>query len=381
MKKILFILLAALGMEACSSNVIRLTVTNPASVNRDVEMVEIPLEQIENRLPIKQGETYIVKNSFSQIIPSQVTYDRKIIFQSGLKAEESSGFSIEKGKQQSFTPLVYGRFIQERKDDFAWENDRVAFRIYGAALVPVDGASNGLDIWYKRTDRLIIDEWYKKDLAGEASYHRDNGEGLDDYKVGRTLGAGAMAPYVGNKLWLNENYIAHEIAENGPLRLTFKLTYKDIRVEDNSWNESRTFSLDAGSQLTKVIQEYGVKESIPVAAGFIKREENDSVIYAKESRYIIYSELSPNAGKAFLGMILPDGIDSIKTDAYSETGKKEIHKHILAVTRYEPGKPLVYYTGYGWTKYGFSEIAGFEKYMTDFSICLKEPFIIVYESK
>ena len=71
----------------------------------------------------------------------------------------------------------------------------MAFRIYGQALVPIDGPSNGIDLWYKRTSDLIIDKWYANDLAGIASYHNDNGEGLDDYKVGRTLGAGAMAPY------------------------------------------------------------------------------------------------------------------------------------------------------------------------------------------
>jgi hypothetical protein len=29
---------------------------------------------------------------------------------------------------------VYGRFNRERFDDFAWENDKVAFRMYGEAL-------------------------------------------------------------------------------------------------------------------------------------------------------------------------------------------------------------------------------------------------------
>lgn len=361
---ILFIIL----FESCSSHGITVTVTNPSAIDRLPGLAEIPLEKVRKQIPLKEHETYLVKNKAQEVIPSQVTYDGKIVFQASLKAGETAGFHIEKGNKQKFAPLVYGRFIKERKDDFAWENDRVAFRIYGAALVPTDGPCNGLDIWYKRTSDLIINNWYKKDLAGEASYHNDNGEGLDDYPVGRSLGAGAMAPYVNDTLWLNENFISHEILENGPLRLTFKLTYKNISVQGKSFSESRIFSLDAGSQLTKVQQEYGIDTAIPVAAGMVERASNDSVIYDKEFSFVIYSEHSSKAGTAFLGLLFPNGIDSVET----------VHRHILAITRYEPMQPLTYYTGYGWTKYGFPAIGDFEKYMADFALGLKEPLVIEY---
>ena len=32
----------------------------------------------------------------------------------------------------------------------------------------------GMDAWSKRTNRLILDEWYKLN-----NYHKDNGDGLD----------------------------------------------------------------------------------------------------------------------------------------------------------------------------------------------------------
>lgn len=32
---------------------------------------------------------------------------------------------------------VYGRFVPERYDDFAWENDKIAFRMYGKSLEKV----------------------------------------------------------------------------------------------------------------------------------------------------------------------------------------------------------------------------------------------------
>ena len=51
------------------------------------------------------------------------------------------------------------RFVPERKDDFAFENDKVAFRIYGPTLR--DSKENsGVDCWVKRVDYPIIDKWY-----------------------------------------------------------------------------------------------------------------------------------------------------------------------------------------------------------------------------
>ena len=46
-------------------------------------------------------------------------------------------------------PRVHVRFVPERKDDFAWENDLIAFRAYGPALryFPED---SGFDAWPKR---------------------------------------------------------------------------------------------------------------------------------------------------------------------------------------------------------------------------------------
>ena len=40
--------------------------------------------------------------------------------------------------------VTYARFVPERSDDFAFENDKVAFRIYGPALKN-SGVNNGID--------------------------------------------------------------------------------------------------------------------------------------------------------------------------------------------------------------------------------------------
>ncbi len=381
--KNIFILLSGLFLlVSCSKEKkMEITIENPSDFDRMTELVEIPLDDVKEKVLVTDSLVYVVYNSAGEVIPSQVTYDRMLIFQPELKAKESKSFTITTGEAQTFAPKTYARFITERKDDFAWENDRVAFRAYGPALIETDGPSNGLDVWYKRTNDLVIDKWYKDDISGTASYHEDHGEGLDDYKVGRTLGAGAMAPYVNDKLWLNENFASEELLDNGPLRSTFKLTYKNLDVDRKLIAESRTISIDAGSQLSKIVQAYTIKEAMPVAAGIVKREKGDSIISAPN--YIIYTEpKSEKVDNVFMALVLPEGITKSIVDTYDiqnvKTNNKETHSHVLAVTSQQPNIPVTYYTGYGWSKFGFTSVSDFEKYIKDFSESIKTPLVVIY---
>lgn len=385
MKKIFYLLFAGILAFSCTDQPkeVKVTVENPSDFDRTEELVEIPVENISTQIKLADTtQTYIVKNSKGEVIPTQITFDGKLIFQSGVKAKESAVFTITNGTKEEYKAKTYGRLITERKDDFAWENDRVAFRIYGPALIATDGPSNGLDIWYKRTNDLKIDQWYKDDIAGVASYHEDRGEGLDDYKVGRSLGAGAMAPFVDGKLILNENFASSEVLENGPLRTTFKLTYKDIEINGKPYKETRTFSLDAGSQLSKVVQEYGVNEAMDVAAGFSKREKNDTIIVSPDKDYLLYREPSEKAGNVFLGLVFSTPFDSTAIDTYSVVNpvnkSKGTFSHILAIAKYQPNSPVTYYTGYGWTKFGFATEADFQTYLSNFSKALKQPLVVKF---
>ncbi|PXV65464.1 uncharacterized protein DUF4861 [Dysgonomonas alginatilytica] len=384
MKRVIYLLFAAVLLASCNSKPkeMAVTVENPSDFDRTTDLVELSLDGVKAKVTLAEGQAYVVKNAKGEIIPSQVTYDGKLVFQSGVKAKETVTFTVSAGEKQEFKAQTYGRFITERKDDFAWENDRVAFRIYGPALIASDGPSNGLDIWYKRTNDMIIDKWYKDELSGTASYHEDRGEGLDDYKVGRSLGAGAMAPFVNGKLWLNENFASQELLENGPLRTTLKLTYKDLDVDGKAYSETRTFSIDAGSQFSKVVQEYGVAEDMTVAAGIVKRPANDTIIVSPEKDYIIYREPSEKAGPVYLGLVFPAGIDSMVVDTYkvanAKTKKDDAYSHVLAVATYKANQPIVYYTGYGWSKFGFADEAAFQTYTSNFSKGLKQPLVVKF---
>ena len=383
MKNVFCFLFLTVFFISCSSNKeMKVIVKNSGSFGRSKELVEIPIEKIKEKINLDNEQVFVVKNAQGEIVPSQITYDGKLIFQL-VKNDSYSEFFISAGIAEGFENLTYGRFIVERKDDFAWENDRVAFRIYGHALIATDGPSNGIDIWYKRTNELIIDKWYKNDVEGIASYHQDHGEGLDDYNVRRTLGAGGMAPFANDTLWLNENFINHEVLENGPLRTTVKFIYKDIDLDGVTMTEIRTISLDAGSQLSKITQEYGTSNPVKVATGIPLREENPQIVSSLDKGYIIYTEPNRN-GEVFVSMVFPEGIDSIEKNSYTyynpiRQNKPEIHTHILGITTYQPNNPVTYYTGYGWTRFGFETVVDFQEYIENFCERFKQPLIVEYK--
>lgn len=383
MKKIAYFLFSLAFLISCTEEAkkIDVTVQNPSDFDRLTDIVELSVSDVKSKLAASDTSSYIVKNAAGEVIASQVTSDGKLIFQAGVKAGETATYSVGTGAKQDYKAQTYGRFITERKDDFAWENDRVAFRAYGPALIEIDGPSNGFDLWFKRTPEMVIDKWYKNDIAGVASYHADHGEGLDDYKVGRSLGGGAMAPYVGNKLWLNQNFASQEVLDNGPLRTTFKLTYDNIDVDGKSFGESRTISIDAGSQLSKVTQQYGTTETIPVAAGIAKREKGDSIIVAPDKTYIVYMEpKTSNVEGIYIGLVFPDGMKDSTVDTYKvrndKSKKEDSYSHVLGIVDYQPNTPVTYYTGYGWNKYGFANEGEFVTYLENFVKSLKQPLVV-----
>jgi len=371
------------GLTACKSG-IEITVENPSEFERS-EMVELSVSDLPK---LAAGKAYIVRTAQGDKLPSQLTYDDKLIFQTSLKPNEAVSYTIGTGAAEEYPAKVYGRFVPERLEDYAWENDRVAFRIYGHALITKDGPSNGLDLWYKRTSDLVIDKWYKADIAGEHSYHKDNGEGMDGYNVGRSLGGGAMAPFVGDSLILNDNFVRYETLENGPLRTTFRLFYNDLKIDSlRTVSETRTISLDAGSQLTRITQEYGVKDSLIVAAGIVKRAADDEAYSAyteNGTAAVVYQEKdNPDSTNVFVGMVFPQGLENVISNRYTIFHPKKLvwqtHYHVLGITTYYPGHPVTYYTGYGWEKYGFASLSDFQNYIGYFSKAIEEPLIINYQ--
>lgn len=363
-------------LVSCTNAKVEVTVANQLGMDRENEIVEISRNILWSKLKLSSTDRIIVQDESSRQVTYQIASnpedktDSLLIFPAIVKANASSVYTIRKGKPGVFQSKVAGRLVPERKDDFNWENDRVAFRMYGPALQATGEISNGIDLWAKRTDRLVADKWYADELSGKSTYHTDNGEGLDFYKVGPTLGAGAAAPYLNDQLWFSRNFTTYEILDKGPLRITFRLNYDAFPVDKlDEVSSTRIISLDAGSQLNKITQIHDFKaESMPVAAGIVLRNSPEE-------------QVSTDENKSWAAHAEP--ADSINGTLYQAiaaatpfTGIEKANNHLLGLQTVKTNEPFIYYAGGGWSKYGFDTFEDWTKYVKEFTEKLQSPLTI-----
>ena len=374
----LILLITLFSGCSTSENQLTLHIQNPASINRENEMVEVAWRDIRQHLSLPENHSIIVTDSMGEQIPYQLITNgsdtvEALLFPVTLAAGQTASFHVSAGVPEPVQPMVYGRLVPERKDDFAWENNRTAFRVYGPALKATGEISNGMDYWAKSTDSLIIDKWYKDDLSGVASYHEDHGEGLDFYKVGRTLGLGMTAPADHDTLCLGHNFVTAEILDNGPLRITFKLTYDPYPAGRHEITETRIISLDAYRLFNKVTHIFGTDTTgLTVATGIVMPEENPeenaaTTTFGDNTGIIAYETPAHEAnGTIYTAAIHPDGFGSIKVAG----------GHYLGLNSYQPGTRYTCYTGGGWSKAGFDSFEDWIQFVKSEKEKIDQPFII-----
>jgi hypothetical protein len=289
-----------------------------------------------------------------------------LLLQVSVPMQSNITLSINKEKSSLQATKTYGRFVPERKEDFAWENDKIAFRMYGKELenTPKEMAY-GMDVWVKSTQRMVINERYKR-----GRYHENLGDGMDYYHVGLTLGAGNIAPYLNDSIYYSRNYVRWKILDNGPLRTTFQLEYDDWDVAGKQVKATKTISLDAGSQLNKVqaLYTYSDTSSLPIAVGIIKRKDPGTLLLDEKQGVMGYWE--PEMGDYGITGV---GCVFISTPI----NMKVTNQQLLTTSIAEKNKPFVYYTGAAWNKAGTITSADqWFAYLHQFKNHLNNPLLI-----
>ena len=341
-----FILACALLSTSCAQQQKAIVVSNPTDIARE-ELVSIPYAEFTKHFEV--DSIFSVKLSDSgKELPYQLekrgnTAPENVLIWVPVEAKGEVSLSVTKqDTKPTFTTQTYARFVPERYDDFAWENNVLAFRMYGKALEGRPDDAQGTDVWAKRTEQLVIDKWYKT-----GDYHRDHGDGLDYYSVGQTLGAGEIAPYFDNKVQFTKHYRGYEILDNGPLRTTFKLSFEPEVINGQTLSSTKTISLDAGQHFNKVVVDLKNEQSnrTPVVVGLVRRGENDPQYDFNVSNSSLAYWEPDVQGHGHIGtaLILPESqptfVDSDNTQ-------------FLLSTEIQENKPLVYYNGVAWNKAG-----------------------------
>lgn len=345
-------------------------------------------------LPGAEIQHLAVKNPAGHSLPYQVThgssegyatqgtedhYD-ELVFQHDFAAgEKSAVFTVEKTANVApvFPAQVFSRYVPERLDDFAWENDRIAHRTYGPALeAPAEPGSgkevliaSGLDVWCKRVRYPIIDRWYNI-----GHYHDDVGEGMDQYHVGASRGCGGTGVWDGKQLYVSRNYHTWKVLDNGPIRAIFELTYESWSANGVIVSEVKRFTIDAGHNLDQIDSTFtvvGPTKTITVGIGL-----NKEPVDADQA---VSAVLTPTATAGSLTQWFEQKTNgsigtAIIVPGASFQGFAEDARNQLILAKAISGQPLRYYVGASWSKAGdFSTVQEWNVYVAAWAARLHAP--------
>ncbi len=363
-----FIAISLLSCILCSCGVQDRTVyvSNDTDVDRQMETVSVPFSS----LGIKglSAENAVVKTSDGVEIPSQTVSDvngvQSLIFQADVKACESVAFTVSKGTPEVYDTLTRSRYVPERKDDYAYENNVVVGRIYGPAL---EGPRTfGPDVWIKNTSRFVFEDW----LAGK-DFHRNHGEGMDCYMVGNALGGGACAPIEGEKVLAGDNYQTWKRLSNGPLRTEAEFTYPVINVNGVGIKTFRTLSLDANTRLVHWTTSFEAEglDSLDVFVGAVV---HDTVSFEFGKNYVSFTEWASDSklddphldGQISIGVVLSRNLkgEPVVIDGHAGFRFK------LAC-----GQAVEFWTASGWNEGGVESPESWNAYMKSQAYALNHP--------
>ena len=260
-------------------NLLTVTAANPSAFARARETIALAgVELVKLAVGFELKKASLVdaggRPVLSQLVDTNGDDEPdELVFQADFAPAEVKRFHLRLGQRHPVAASeykVYGRFVRERHDDFVWENDLVAHRMYGPDLETFAKdplVSSGIDTWAKRTPKLVVNEWYMTD-----DYHQDAGQGADFYGVGKSRGCGGVGVWVGGKLYTSGNFRHSRVLANGPIRLIFELSYAPWEVPGGGHiSETKRVVLDAGTPFNRFESTFtGSKGALSIGIGIAK---------------------------------------------------------------------------------------------------------------
>lgn len=364
---------------AFSATQLTVTAVNNLALARASQTIELSAAQLAPLETKELNTIHIADSAGKELLAQAVDTDgdayRKadiVIFQSDFAPNETKTFTVTVGAKQVFKReqfKAFGRFNRERFDDFVWENDRIAHRTYGKALETWEGeplSSSTIDIWSKRTPRMVVNDWYLSD-----DYHTDHGDGADFYSAGPSRGCGGNGLWAADRLWTSRNFIASRVLANGPIRVMFELEYAPFQVDNINVSEVKRITLDAGSQLDRFQSSYkqftrpGQTQKLTTGIGLKKTAGEQVEANAERGWLLKWEKVEKNAGNQGLAII-------VDPKTFAKQTEDKLNQLILA--NVSENNTASYWAGFCWDKAGqITDAAAWKKYVDEFAQGAQSP--------
>ena len=381
---VLAVFILTLGCE--QKSVPTVTIKNTLDMSRVFETVEI----YKSDLALKDDDDFskfaVQDMDTKAILVSQFVDEDQdgqadvLLFQPEIDAKSQKQFELVVLDQETKSETIeycYSRFVPERTDDYAWENDKVAFRTYGPTAqkmmeesIKGGTLSSGIDAWLKKVDYPIINKWYKKTITGKGSYHEDTGEGLDNFHVGVSRGVGGIAVKKDTTYYVSKNFTNWKTITTGPIRTSFILEYANWDANGQTITEKKHISLDYGSNLSKF--EIEISGTDNFYSGLTLHENDGEPNQNEEAGWISYWE--PHEDSELGTAIVVPNDNMMSSELYVTTLKDQSNLFAQIKVINQTG---TYYAGFGWKESKqFETKEAWENYLNDFALKMNNPLTI-----
>ena len=361
----LLLVISLLSIYGCKKDhEIIVTVKNPINLDRVSETIELDASNFKALIDQYGHEKIgVASKKTNKLLVNQwidMNGDGEqdlLLFQTDIHSNGEEEFIVRPLKEGELQPQTtrstYSRFVPERTDDYAWENDRIAFRTFGPDAqqraennLPGGTLTSGIDAWLKRVEYPIINKWYKNNEEKNGAYHIDSGEGYDPYHVGSSRGVGGIGFWTEDSLYTSKNFASYKTITEGPIRTIFKLEYKPWDVNGMHVSEEKLISLDLGSNLCHFQSTFKSEAQLPTVAIGISLHDKSGKTYLsnKDGVYSYWEEIDKDM--LGLGIVLPK--EQLK-DAFERKVDHKDASHLLVLANPKEAK-VNYYAGYGWER-------------------------------
>ena len=354
-------------------------VTNPLAVPREAETVAVKWKD----LGLEPGNTAVRVWDVAANVPvawQDTGREGNLIFSTALAPNETRVFRILADAtlpQADLSIVCWSQYLPERMDDFAWENDKFGARAYGPIIMqPAPKGqklvSSGVDIINKCVSYPVLHRWFVE-RTGEGSYHKDHGEGMDNYKVGPSRGCGGLGALGADGKWATSiNWAKSKTIMNGPVRTVFELTYP-------AWGgfgeETRRVTLDRGQHFARFETRFKGKAPTGVKVGpgldCAKARQHDG-------------KITRDLAAGWIANFEPNGVDGKYTGSIATAvllapscGAATTATDALGCEYLFPSKAgtsFTYWSGAAWTgAHKIKNEAQWKAYVKDFAAALRAP--------
>ena len=383
---------------AASPREMSFSVENTTADNRE-EVVALETETVFARLGIGGGRQFIVLDGDGVEQPYQITYDSErqfdqILVYVKVAPRSTQTFRIVTGEPKYYRLDANGRVYPNREDDLTWETDKNAWRFYGPKMH--GKGVTGFDLFCKNQPAPIQDQLYQNELTSYGvneglkrqgrggewgqihrdvyTYHRDKGQGMDAYTVGKTLGAGAPALMAKDgSLIMPDVWQEVQILENGPLRFAVE----EKMYEQNGVRETRGIRQDKGDHMAFCEVRYeGMPAGSQIVSGIVVHESQpEAYVIDRKNGYVAYSDAmdTPRGqnGQVYLACLYPDKV-TMKYLPLAEKAAGGIG-HVVGVNAGKKSNVFNYWFGSGWSGYDIPTMSVWRAVLDAKVRALREP--------